>query len=305
MGGENSSTTGKDSVGSRTRAQLFPVRRFAVGMGAMALLIATASPFTLIAQAELQHLSWDHASSLQAEINWYLKAGFYIRVAALCLAIIGGVMLTRGARELHAARVAAEACAAELREQERKLKELNRRLYDEARIDPLTKLQTRLRLTEDLDALWENAERYGSHYCAVMCDVDRFKEFNDSHGHVAGDDVLRKVANALLEGCRAGDHLYRYGGEEFLLILRVASMVDALSIVDRHRAAVESLGMDHSANAAGVVTISMGLAPLWAAAYRHPTDWIEQADRALYRAKRTGRNCISAIGDEDLIRAVA
>jgi diguanylate cyclase (GGDEF)-like protein len=282
---------------------VFPIAWLAAGLIVMAILIAVASTFTFSAQARLQSLAGPNGNSLYDEINWYLSASMFIRFAALGLVIGGGLIVLRGARRLEAARVAAEACAAELREQKRELKLLNQRLFDEARIDPLTKLQTRLRLSEDLEELWANTERHGDHYCAIMCDVDRFKEFNDLYGHVAGDDVLRRVAGALLLGCRVGDHLYRYGGEEFLLLIRVASAIDALSIADRHRAAVEALAVDHEANGPGVVTVSMGLAPLWAGTYTDATAWINQADAALYRAKRSGRNCIAAVGAEDLMLA--
>ncbi len=138
-----------------------------------------------------------------------------------------------------------------------------------------------------------------------MCDVDRFKEYNDGYGHVAGDAVLRKVAAALLHGCRAGDRLYRYGGEEFLLLLRAGSTLEALTIADRHRDAVQALGIPHLANEGATVTVSMGVAPLWASSGRSATQWIEHADTALYKAKRTGRNCIAIFGDEGLMKAVA
>jgi diguanylate cyclase (GGDEF)-like protein len=283
----------------------FPVALLTAGLVTMAVLIAVASAFTLTAQNELHSLRWGHQGDLLGDINWYLTAGTYIRAVALCLVVTAGMIIRRGTRRLDAARLASEACAVELRDQKRQLRALNDRLFEEARIDPLTKLQTRLRLSEDLEDMWADAARHGDNVCAVMCDVDRFKEYNDTYGHVAGDDVLRRVAGALLEGCRAGDRLYRYGGEEFLLLLRANSTVEGLAIADRHRAAIESLTIDHVANEAGIVTISMGLSPLWAGGFRTSTEWIEQADAALYRAKRTGRNCIAVIGDEGSLRAVA
>jgi diguanylate cyclase (GGDEF)-like protein len=283
----------------------FPVALLTAGLITMALLIGVASAFTFIAQTRLQELRWDHQAALHRDIDWYLTAGTYIRAVALCMVVMAGIIIRRGTRRLDAARLASEAIAAELRDQKRQLRALNDRLFEEARIDPLTKLQTRLRLSEDLKDMWANADRHGDNVCAVMCDVDRFKEYNDTYGHVAGDDVLRRVAGALLEGCRAGDRLYRYGGEEFLLILRVTSTVEGLAIADRHRSAIESLMIEHIANEAGIVTISMGLSPLWAGRFRNSTEWIEQADAALYRAKRTGRNCIAAIEDEAPVRAVA
>jgi len=285
--------------------QPFPVRWIILVMVVIGALIFCAFVSTTIARAKLGDVHWRGGEALRHEVRTYLLVGFAFRAAAFALLAAIVAMLSRWALRLEAARTAAEAIAAELREQKNALSAVNKQLFDEARIDPLTQLQTRLRLGEDLESLWAEAERDGDLYCAVMCDVDRFKEYNDGYGHVAGDDVLRKVAAALLQGCRAGDRLYRYGGEEFLLLLRAGSTLEALTIADRHRAAVEALGIGHIANNAGVVTVSMGVAPLWALSCRSATEWIEQADIALYKAKRTGRNCIAVLGEEGPMKAVA
>lgn len=289
----------------RNLNQPFPVRRIITMMIGVGGFIFCAFVSTFIAQAKLRDVHWHGAESLRHDIGTWLMASFVFRLAAFALLAATVFVLSRWALRLEAARIAAEAVAAQLREQKKELSAINKRLFDEARIDPLTQLQTRLRLNEDLETLWAEAERDGDHYCAVMCDVDRFKEYNDGYGHVAGDAVLRKVAAALLQGCRAGDRLYRYGGEEFLLLLRAGSTLEALTIADRHRAAVEALGIGHIANNGGVVTVSMGVAPLWALSCRSATEWIEQADIALYKAKRTGRNCITVLGEEGPMKAVA
>ena len=283
----------------------FPVALLTGGLVTMTILVAVASDFTLTAQARLHQLNWDHQGVLFHEIDWYLAAGTWIRLVALVLIVSAAIIIRRGTCRLDAARRESDAIAVELREQKIQLRELNDRLFEQARIDPLTKLQTRLRLSEDLEDMWSSADRYGDGYCAIMCDVDRFKEYNDTYGHVAGDEVLRRVAKALTDGCRAGDRVYRYGGEEFLLLLRVKSTMEGVAIADRHRVAIESLAIDHVANEAAIVTVSMGLSPLWAGRFRTATEWIEQADAALYRAKRTGRNCIAVIGDEALVREAA
>jgi diguanylate cyclase (GGDEF)-like protein len=303
--GEVGTQIGDEGDAALPATRAFPVGWLTIGIVVMALLIVAATAFTFDAHSLLRHLKWDQADSLHRDIEWDLQAAMWTRGMALCLLVAAAVFVWRGARKLDAARRASEACSATLRDQKRQLGELNQRLFDEARIDPLTKLQTRLRLSEDLEDLWANAERHGDRICAVMCDVDRFKEYNDTYGHIAGDDVLRRVADALLQGCRIGDRLYRYGGEEFLLLLRVASTVDTLTVADRHRAAIESLGIDHIANEVGVVTVSMGVAPLWAGRFDNSTGWIAQADVALYRAKRTGRNCIAVIGEEASLQAAA
>jgi PleD family two-component response regulator len=103
--------------------------------------------------------------------------------------------------------------------QNEELEQLNRMLFEQSRQDPLTSLGNRLRLREDLQVLQSRADRYGHSYAVVLCDVDFFKAYNDRYGHLAGDDVLRRVAATLSSGLRTGDTAYRFGGEEFLLVL--------------------------------------------------------------------------------------
>ncbi|MHA7292177.1 GGDEF domain-containing protein [Arthrobacter sp. MDT3-24] len=94
-----------------------------------------------------------------------------------------------------------------------------RMLAEQARTDPLTGLRNRLTLPEDLQQLHRRSERYGLDYCLAMCDVDNFKSYNDTYGHQAGDAALKTVADALAGQVRQSDGIYRYGGEEFLLLL--------------------------------------------------------------------------------------
>jgi two-component system cell cycle response regulator len=177
-----------------------------------------------------------------------------------------------------------------LEAQQSKLELLNRELFAQARIDPLTQLASRRKLAEDLEIVSSRVERYGERYCAVMCDVDHFKLYNDAYGHPAGDHVLTSVARALANGCRVGDLVYRYGGEEFLLILPNQSLDGGLMSAERLRNAVEALDIPHGASPAKRVTISMGLAVLCPNQDKAVTKWLEEADAALYRAKAAGRN---------------
>jgi two-component system chemotaxis response regulator CheY len=177
-----------------------------------------------------------------------------------------------------------------LEAQQSELELLNKELFAQARIDPLTQLAGRRKLAEDLEIVSSRVERYGEHYCAVMCDIDYFKLYNDTYGHPAGDQVLQSVARALANGCRVGDQLYRYGGEEFLLILPNQSLDRGHMSAERLRNAVEALDIPHGASPAERVTISMGLAILSAIPEKAVTKWLEEADAALYRAKGAGRN---------------
>jgi two-component system, cell cycle response regulator len=180
----------------------------------------------------------------------------------------------------------------QLNEQKDELAKLNRELFAMSRRDPLTRLGNRLRLREDLETLGAQAQRYGHSYCAMLCDVDFFKAHNDTYGHLAGDEVLKRVADVISEHLRGGDIAYRYGGEEFLIVLPEQSLESGVSIADRLRRAVEDLGISHEKNPPGVVTISLGVAALSAGEPKSADDLLKEADEALYRAKESGRNCV-------------
>jgi diguanylate cyclase (GGDEF)-like protein len=214
------------------------------------------------------------------------------------------VIVLTGAADEAAARAAMEAGADDLMNKppepaqlERQLiaagrvTALHRRLHDDARQDALTGLGNRLRLAEDLETLRGRVERYGHAYSVALFDVDRFKAYNDAKGHPAGDEVLRRVAGALRAELRAGDAAYRYGGEEFLVLLPEQSPGAAMPAADRLRAAVEALALPHPAG--GVVTVSAGLAGFEGPRSR-PDELLELADQALYRAKEAGRNRVEA-----------
>ena len=183
-------------------------------------------------------------------------------------------------------------------EQHRQLERLNKELYTLARRDTLTRLGNRLRLREDLEVLHARVERYGYSYCALLCDVDSFKLYNDHYGHLAGDEVLQRVANAIIANFRTGDSSYRYGGEEFLTILPEQRRETAALAANRLRGAIEDLAIPHEAastkeNLSGVVTVSVGLSSLAAGESKSVERLLEEADKALYRAKKAGKNQVA------------
>jgi diguanylate cyclase (GGDEF)-like protein len=215
------------------------------------------------------------------------------------------VMVLTGAADEQAARASMEAGADDLLHKpldvaqlERKLiaagrvTTLHRRLHDDARHDPVTGLGNRLRLAEDLELLCGRVERYGHVYCIALFDIDDFKGYNDAAGHLAGDGVLRAVAQRLQREIRSGDALYRYGGEEFLVLLPEQSLESAALAAERLRAAVEALALPHPAG--GTVTVSVGVAGT--AEGCRPDELFELADQALYRAKADGRNRVEVHG---------
>jgi two-component system, cell cycle response regulator len=181
----------------------------------------------------------------------------------------------------------------ELANQQLELKRLNSQLFRQARIDGLTQVGNRLKMREDLDILFARVAEQGGSFCAVMCDVDHFKLYNDEYGHLQGDEVLKSVARTLVQGCRPNDEIYRYGGEEFLLVMPEQSIEAACAAAERHRARIEQLAIPNIGSPETMVTISAGVAAM---ATTRPSikKWLEGADGALYRAKQLGRNRVVA-----------
>jgi diguanylate cyclase (GGDEF)-like protein len=168
-----------------------------------------------------------------------------------------------------------------------------RMLAEQARTDPLTGLRNRLSLPEDLQLLHSRSERYGLDYCLAMCDVDNFKSYNDTYGHQAGDAALKAVAAALAGQVRQSDGIYRYGGEEFLLLLPDQSRSGAKAVMERSLAAVENLGITHTGDPSGVLTISAGISAYRPGHRIGSEELLTEADTALYAAKTTGKNTVA------------
>jgi two-component system chemotaxis response regulator CheY len=180
---------------------------------------------------------------------------------------------------------------------------LHRRLHADARHDPLTGIGNRLRLAEDLAALCARVERYGHAYCVALFDIDHFKAYNDGNGHLDGDEVLRQVAHTLRDGARGGDAVYRYGGEEFVVLLPEQTTERAILAAERLRATVEALSLPHPRG--GFVTVSAGVSGLDEVGCS-PEALFEAADQALYAAKDAGRNRVEvrAIGSQQAERGI-
>jgi two-component system cell cycle response regulator len=175
-----------------------------------------------------------------------------------------------------------------LAEQNAALRRDSQASFRVARLDSLTHVANRLSMDEDLKVLWSRTKRYGHGYSIAICDIDRFKAYNDRFGHLAGDDVLRDVAQTIRRQLRQGDGLYRYGGEEFVVLLPEQSLREAAKAMNRVRVAVEQLAIPAADSA--VLTISIGVAKLERERDQSPEDWLRRADAALYRAKNGGRD---------------
>lgn len=159
----------------------------------------------------------------------------------------------------------------------RQREELDETLTRMAHTDSLTGLPNRRNWDDQLERELSRADRSGAPLCAALLDLDRFKEFNDRHGHRAGDDHLVEVARAWRGRLRTADLIARYGGEEFALILTATALPQAIEVIDLLRGSVPR-GQ----------TVSGGVAQ-WNGS-ETGAELLERADRALYEAKRAGRD---------------
>lgn len=155
-----------------------------------------------------------------------------------------------------------------------------------AMIDPLTGLSNRGAMAITLNREIDRSRRLQQDMSVLMIDIDHFKQLNDRYGHLAGDDVLRNVAKALEDCVRGCDACFRFGGEEFLVLLSNSNLPLARQVAERIRQTIQSVCRSPDPNRP--ITVSVGLAH-----YENENDWPElvaRADKALYQAKAAGRN---------------
>jgi diguanylate cyclase (GGDEF)-like protein len=165
-------------------------------------------------------------------------------------------------------------------------------MYDAALRDGLTHAFNKRYFLDRLDAEFAFAERHASTLSVLMFDVDHFKRVNDTHGHLAGDAVLARLAE-IARGCiRAEDVFARWGGEEFVILCRGIPLANAAILAERLRSRVEAATFEHAGHVMKV-TISVGLAGLPDPRVARPLDLVGAADEALYRAKNAGRNRVT------------
>lgn len=156
-------------------------------------------------------------------------------------------------------------------------------------IDSLTEVYNRRVLMERLEQEWNRTRRYSTTVAFIMCDIDHFKAVNDTHGHPTGDQVLERIATLLRKSVRSSDMVGRYGGEEFGIIMVNADRDSAASAAERYRSKIESMDL-HSRKGEFRVTVSFGVAD--SRGKDSVNQLVTAADRALYKAKETGRNTV-------------
>jgi len=154
--------------------------------------------------------------------------------------------------------------------------------------DSLTGIGNKRAMDEDLMRASSLADRHGAPWSLILCDLDHFKRINDTHGHMVGDHVLARAAEQIERSLRTSDTVYRFGGEEFAILLPHTEDHAAKEVADRIRLAIEGIRVDAEDE---LVTVS---ASCGVATYLNGEDfehWLTRADEALYRAKDHGRNC--------------
>jgi diguanylate cyclase len=168
----------------------------------------------------------------------------------------------------------------------------------EALTDPLTQIPNRKAFDTDLARAMQHAVEHREPLSLLMCDIDHFKQFNDTWGHQTGDQVLRLVANCIQENVKGRDTAARFGGEEFGVVLPQTELADAVRLAGQIRSRVESKRLVKKSNGdiLGTITISIGVAQY---DMKEPIEnLVQRADACLYAAKRNGRNRVTARPDE-------
>jgi len=173
------------------------------------------------------------------------------------------------------------------------LKESNKKLTELSTIDSLTQLYNRRHFMAALAVEFERTERYGTPLSFVMLDIDHFKRLNDTLGHQAGDEVLRRIGALIKQKIRTGDMPGRYGGEEFSVLLPQTEIDGAMDFAERFRQSVEAMVVPFQEIDIRT-TVSIGAASCPHKDVGCEADLIRMADEALYKAKEAGRNTVIA-----------
>jgi diguanylate cyclase (GGDEF)-like protein len=164
-----------------------------------------------------------------------------------------------------------------------------------ATTDGLTALNNRRTLDLRLEDEWHHALRSGSFLSVLFIDIDRFKLYNDTYGHAAGDDMLALVARSIEEAVRRSiDCVGRYGGEEFVAILPATTSEGAMFVGELVRKRIEALDVANPGSETSIVTVSIGCATCRPSHEMRVDDLVAEADKQLYRAKSSGRNRVLA-----------
>ncbi|MGZ5443729.1 MAG: diguanylate cyclase [Thermoanaerobaculia bacterium] len=176
---------------------------------------------------------------------------------------------------------------------QKELMEKNRRLELLSITDGLTKLHNHRYLQDELARAFEESQRYQRPLSLAMIDLDFFKKVNDTYGHAAGDDVLKRAAELFRSSVRSTDLVGRYGGEEFAVMMPETTLQDGMAFAEKIRHLIETTPLETQAGPLSA-TVSIGVASVPHSRIHSAKELIIAADRALYRAKKSGRNQVQA-----------
>lgn len=178
----------------------------------------------------------------------------------------------------------------------------NEQLKSLSLVDPLTGLGNRRAMEVDLEHTHSQAMRYNRSYSVALYDVDQFKLYNDHYGHKGGDSALRLISEHLISNIRVCDRLYRYGGEEILLIMPETTLYGALILAERILNGLAEMNIPHEMSSHGILTLSCGVASqIEENGYNDWESLVDLADRGLYASKNSGRNRATIIPPEDAV----
>jgi len=205
---------------------------------------------------------------------------------ALSRQVMAQLDLRRLVADLEEAVLTRDSYQEQLERYQRRLEDSLASVTEQSITDPLTGLKNRRALVDRLEEEMARADRFEAPLSMLMIDVDHFKAYNDAYGHAAGDSALASVATLIKNQCRVPDFAARYGGEEFAVMLPNTDAAGAVVLAQRFRQAVETATWHGHP-----LTISIGVATRTGAT---PDELLEAADRAMYQAKREGRNRVIA-----------
>ena len=251
------------------------------------------SPFRVALAYNLFGLALTAVAVAQTSVN--ISTGGLMLTSAYCSAffsLLGNYWTNREGRRTYLYRLREELRTASLSSANQDLRLLSQ-------TDALTGLANRRQMQPHLDRLWARQVRGDATGAVLLVDIDHFKRFNDFYGHLMGDSCLQNVATTLQQALRPEDTIARFGGEEFVVLLNDVGEAEARQIGERLLVSIRSLNLVHLGREDGVdhLTVSIGMAHSSLAGVADSAALLDQADRALYSAKRHGRNCLEVARD--------
>lgn len=254
--------------------------------------LAGLVPGNYVLRVEGRDYAGAHAIPLELAVEvlpawWQRRWVVWLGASGLLALIYAG--LAWRVRRLRAQR---ERLLLVVNERTAELNAANRRLTQLSYLDALTGLANRRRFIEALQEAWTAALRQGTSLGLIIADVDHFKNYNDRHGHLAGDSALHAVAEAMRNQAGAGTLVARYGGEEFACLIENVDIEAACALAERIRSAVAAMAPTVEAADPLRITLSAGVAAGVPVAGQRAEDLLRAADNALYEAKNEGRNSV-------------